>query len=119
MLPPALPTSCDEKGEEVALEEYDIEFSNALTDDPEEQTTIIDAFAASRKFDSSDIPLYQEYGSTLGYWYAVAKRRKRAANGDKQEWQFVEDYLEAGVKSLASALMASMSQNKNERFNGV
>lgn len=102
----------------MTLEDFDLDVATALTDDEEEQQAIVSAFLVSRNpfgADAEPIPLIQESYARLCYWYAVSKRRKRGAEGDKRDWQFYEDYMEGGVKALNSALISSMHLNKHEK----
>lgn len=101
-----------------SLEDIEISLADGLVPDEDERTKLLEALDRSRwPLDGTVIPVYQEDYQLVCYWYAVAKAQKRAANGNKQEWQLYEDYLEAAVKGMNSRLMAAAHLNKMDQWN--
>lgn len=90
-----------------------------VSENEDELRQLLDTFASARQPLTRHLPL-QVLGdayTTAGYYYAVAKDlRRRSDNGDKLDAQFCEDYLEALVKGLNTAVMATMNLGKLEKY---
>lgn len=89
--------------------------------DEEALAQLLMAFRSAQRPLSRHVSLAEliEAYTTAGYWYAISKDRKRtAANGEKTEAQLAEDYMEALVKGLDKAIMATMHVGKQERYGG-
>lgn len=95
------------------LDDIDIALATQLCGSEWEAERLVAAFGRSREpLDGSVLSVYQEDFQLMCYWYAVSKARKRAADGNKQEWQLYEDYLEAACKGMNSRIIVSAHLNK-------
>jgi hypothetical protein len=87
--------------------------------DQEQRAQLLEAFGAARQPLTHHLPLQVLTDAYIvaGYYYAVSKDlRRRSDNGDKLDAQLCEDYLEALVKGLNTAVMATMNLGKLEKY---
>lgn len=92
-----------------------------LTSDSSQYGDLIGAFtvASGPLTNHQPLQVIVEAYITAGYYYAISKDyRRRATNGERLEAQLCEDYLEALVKGLDKAIMATMHLGKQERYGG-
>jgi hypothetical protein len=95
----------------MSLENEESEVIAALATDPDDETQLLRIFDISRDPSRHEMWAVQEVYQTALYWRAVAYGRRKA---DKT-WagaSIPEEYMEAAVKGLNSALMTMASLNK-------
>jgi hypothetical protein len=95
----------------MSLENEESAVIAALATDPNDETQLLSIFDVSREPSSVEMWRVQEVYQIALYWRAVAYGRRKS-DGTRSGATFAEEYMEAAVKGLNSALMTFASLNK-------
>jgi hypothetical protein len=101
----------------MSLENEETTVIGTLATDPDDETQLLRIFDVSRDPSRHEMWGVQEAYQAALYWRAVAYGRRKA-EGARGGPTFAEEYMEAAVKGLNSALMTIASLNKAGGYGG-